>query len=247
MDTRDRFGANDAPEPQGNNGANAHLDAELLGAYRDRAALRAGDGALDPAALAAAEAHLFACVECRDALRELDATVALLGALPQVAPRRSFILTPELVAASGGRVRPAPRPRFGWVWPTRWASAAVALLFALTIGLDLGDNGAITPASSSTTATLIAPTSTPVFGGIPITFETPAAPLSETQVGAFEFGTPVIFGEPTPAPAPAVAATPAQPTDWLAAEIFLGALAAVLAFFGFGLPPLLRRRRSSAA
>lgn len=227
MDTGDHFGSKDAPGMKGSNGAGAHPDAELLGAYRDR------DGAVAAATLAAVDAHLASCAECRDALRELEATIALLGALPQVAPRRSFILTPELIAASGGQVRREPRRRFGWVWPTRWASAAATLLFAVTVGLDLG--GATGPVS----APVAQPTAATGAGAI---FSTPAAPPAETQVSAFVVGTPRIIGGPTAAPAAAAPVSPAQPADWRVVEAFLGALAAALAFFGFGLPPLLRRR-----
>lgn len=222
MDTGDRFGGDDAPEMKGSNGAGAHPDLELLGAYRDR------DGTVDT--LAAVDAHLAGCAECRDALRQLEATIALLGTLPQVAPRRSFILTPELIAASGGPVRREPRRHFGWVWPARWASAAATLLFAVTVGLDLGGTaGPVAPAPAVTTAILNTPAPTPV----------------ETQVSAFVVGTPRIIGGPTAAPAAAPPVSPAQPADWRVVEVFLGALAAVLAFFGFGLPPLLRRRASA--
>src|SRR6266542_3780795 len=109
----DRYGRGVAP---------GHLDEETLNAYLD--ADTGPTTGLTPAARAAADAHLAACGTCREALGELRATVVLLGALPQLAPRRSFALTPEAIEAAGGRVprEPAGR-RLGWVWPVRWASA----------------------------------------------------------------------------------------------------------------------------
>ncbi|HEU5433330.1 MAG TPA: zf-HC2 domain-containing protein, partial [Thermomicrobiales bacterium] len=63
-----------------------HPDLDVLSAWID--------GALDPVERAAVAAHLAACSACRADRDELQATVSLLHALPQFAPRRSFQLGP---------------------------------------------------------------------------------------------------------------------------------------------------------
>src|SRR5919206_2043004 len=103
----------------GRRDAPGHLSDGVLPAYLDAAP------DLTPAARASVEAHLAGCAACRAALRDLGATVALLRDLPQLAPRRSFALTPELVEGAPGRARQPARParepvgaggrRFAWV------------------------------------------------------------------------------------------------------------------------------------
>ena len=242
MNERDPLGSNGASGGQGTNGADRHLDVELLSAYRDRAAR--GDDALDPVAYAAADAHLAGCARCRAALRELDATVALLRDLPQLAPRRSFILTPELIAAAGGPAPREPRRRLAWVWPVRWASAVATLLFALTVGLDRGSAPPQPPAgvalSTAATAAITAPATFSTF-----TFSTPA--FSDDEPSGVIFGlTPTVYPTPTAVPAPAPVPTGTTTSDLWPVEVFLGSLASILAFFGFALPPLLRRRHPAA-
>lgn len=109
------------------------IDDETLSAYLD--------GALD-----AAEAVTVADALRRDPAlaaraRETEAIVTLLRALPQPAPRRTFVLTPETAAPV--RHRRASRP--GWLGrmvPLMAATSAVAavLLLALFIG-DLRTDG----------------------------------------------------------------------------------------------------------
>ena len=176
-------------------------------------------------------AHLAEDATSPDDLRELEATLALLGSLPQVAPRRTFILTPELVAASALR---APHRR-RWVWPTRWATAIAAVCFAATIGLD---RGAPPPAPAAS-----APSPTAVVAAAT------ATQTDEPRVVAF--GT-VVSVVPVATAAPALpvavpAPPPAPQDDWRPAQAVLGALTALGACFGFVLPPFLRRRDRSAA
>ena len=103
-------------------------------------------------------AHLVEDATSPEELHELQATLALLGSLPQVAPRRTFILTPELVAANAPR---AARRR-AWVWPTRWVTALAAVCFAVTIGLDSGTPEPAPPATApNPTAVVAAATATP--------------------------------------------------------------------------------------
>jgi hypothetical protein len=177
-------------------------------------------------------AHLAEDASSPEELRELRATAALLGALPQVAPRRTFILTPEQVAASGGQ---RTTRRFGWVWPTRWATALAAVCFAITLGLGQG---------TSPEPTVIAPSPTMAV----VTATTRSALDPGNSVGAF--GT-VVSVEPVPtalvAPPPVPVTASTEPTDWRPLQITLGALTALGAFFGFVLPPFLRRRNMATA
>ena len=220
----------------GRRGAPGHLSDEVLTAYLDEAP------DLTPAARASVEAHLSGCAACRESLRDLEATVALLRGLPQLAPRRSFALTPELVEGAPGRARqPARRDRepvgagsrrFAWVWPVRWASALATLLFAIVVGLDAsGPDAAPSPAATQVVA-LATNTPTPVLpSSLP-------GELPEIQI----FGTPeFIFPTATPvvvAPPPAAVSE----ADYRVAEVGLGALALVLGAVGFLVPPFLRRR-----
>lgn len=184
-------------------------------------------------------AHLAEDASSPEELRELHATMALLGALPQVAPRRTFILTPELVAASGAQ---RPTRRFAWVWPTRWATAFVAACFAITLSFGQGtapEPATVAPGAAAVTATPQSAAAGPLQG----TVET-------TPVRAFGVDTPIVMAvSPTvvivPPPAPVAAST--VPTDWRPLQIVFGALTALGAFFGFVVPPFLRRRSVATA
>lgn len=230
----------------GRAGAGEHLDAETLDAYLTRT------GELTPAARVAVDAHLAACVDCRAALHDLEATIGLLRALPQVAPRRTFILTPEMVAPARAADRRASR-RLPWVWPVRWATALVTLLLALTVGLDLGGvGGAPTPdaaaARAGNEATLAALVTAPARASSPLngltsgdTAPAPTAEPGERPVQALGLTPVYVFPTPTAVPsAIAPVAGPATP-DWRIAEIGLAALALALGCAGFVAPPFLRR------
>jgi hypothetical protein len=177
-------------------------------------------------------AHLQEDASSPEEMRELRATAALLGALPQVAPRRTFILTPEQVAASGGQ---RPTRRLGWVWPTRWATAFAAVCFAITLGLGQG---------TSPEPTIVAPS--PTVAMATATTRTALDPGNAVVA----LGT-VVSVDPVPtaviAPPPAPVAAPPEPTDWRSLQIALGALTALGAFCGFVLPPFLRRRSMTTA
>ncbi|MFN8517132.1 MAG: hypothetical protein U0841_32100 [Chloroflexia bacterium] len=121
-----------------------------------------GEGmTMETALRAEVAAQLAEDASSPEELHELRATVALLGALPQVAPRRTFILTPELVAAAGGPR--AGKRRFGWVWPTRWATAIAAVCFAVTMGLGQGGSVEPTQVVPPPTVAAVAVTPTPGF------------------------------------------------------------------------------------
>lgn len=245
MDGRDHAGRNDGP-----GGVNEHLDEVVFNALLDPI----GADGLDPAARAVAGAHLVRCAACREALGELEGTVALLRTLPQVAPRRSFVLMPETIEAVGGKVRRDGRahgPRLAWVWPVRWASALVALLLAITIGLDPGaDPTSSSPPAPRTVSQVATATNTvpPATAAPSPTLGSFGAPEGTGEVSIFGLNLTVY---PTPTAVPTAA--PASPASlgtsaalaWRAAEIALGALAGALAFVGFLMPPLLRRRTAA--
>lgn len=95
-------------------------DLDALSAY--------ADGALAPAERQAVETRLAQDPVLRQALKEIRATSALLRALPQVRPPRSFALTPDMAA-----MRP------GWLrYPgLQLATAVATLAFMVTVGVDL--------------------------------------------------------------------------------------------------------------
>jgi predicted anti-sigma-YlaC factor YlaD len=223
---RERAGQGDARE---------HLNDEVLSAYLDTTT-----AGLSPAARTFAEAHLAACAECRVALEDLEATLAMLHTVPQIAPRRSFILTPEAAAAVGGPRLPRRTPL--WALPARWASALAVLVFVVTIGLDLG-NRPTSPAVPAAAATAAATATVD-------TASTTPCRLDPTLCGVQAAGlTPTIFPTPTAVPKPV---TPQPQTmhaqiDWRPAQVTSGLIALLGAFFGFLLPPYLRRRNTSTA
>lgn len=231
-----------------------HLTAEELAELIDRR--RAGQA---PAAGASGE-HLALCLTCQRELDELALTVDLLGALPELAPRRGFALTPDDLA--GAKRRLASPSKLRWLWPVRWASVAATLLFALTVGLEAGTQPAAParssqPGGAAMLVTAIARTtaevgatrrvaavdpdgasSTATRGPRPAAAQAPAA----SEVRAFGL-TPTVFPTPTAVPAPVVAApAPQAGVPWRVLEAGLAAVALVLAGLGFAVPPLLRRR-----
>lgn len=214
--------------------AREHLTDEVLSAYLDDSPT-----SLLPMARAYTDAHLAECAECRTALADLEATLSMLRALPQVELRRSFILTPEAAAAVGGPR--LPRRSFGWVWPTRWATALAALIFVITIGLDLGDR------ASASSAPTVAPTV--VAAAVSPTLDTPCK-VDPALCGVTSFGlTPTIFPTPTTVQnvtAPQLGAVQA-PVDWRPAQVASGFVALLGALCGFLLPSFLRRRGSLVA
>ena len=86
-----------------------HLDIDAVSAFIDRD--------LHPDDVRALEQHLAACPPCRREVLEIHATVLLLTALPQYAPRRSFMLT-HAHARAARRSRTAR----GLPWPSQPAA-----------------------------------------------------------------------------------------------------------------------------
>lgn len=208
-----------------------HLNDEVLHTYLDRT-----DAGLSATARGFADAHLASCADCRAALDDLLATVAILRAVPETPLRRSFILTPEAAAASGGPRLPRQLPR--WVWPTRWATALAAVIFATAIGLDFGSRPTTpTPAASAPPATVTA-------AGI-----TPTACTSRECLESFVDPTSVIvFPTPTAISQAPVATQQAALTgaDLRPIQATSGLLALLGAGLGFVLPAYRKRQRTNA-
>jgi len=96
------------------------------------------DGYLEAGDTVWVEGHLAACPRCRQELASLKATIALLHGLPQVQPRRSFLVPPRPV--------PAPVPAWGWRMLRASTVAAGLLLLALVAG-DMLNLVAVGPAA----------------------------------------------------------------------------------------------------
>ena len=98
-----------------------HLDDELLS--------RLVDGDLAPHERRAANAHMTTCPACRESLDGLRSTVALLQALRQPRPARSFQLGPAYAR------RPTGWRRFsGWLTPSMPAMRAAVVALVLLVG-----------------------------------------------------------------------------------------------------------------
>ena len=127
------------------NGANPHDDQHWnLTRHPDEETLSAHlDHRLDQAVRRNVAAHLVECVECRGRLSELRAVVNLLGQLPEVAPRRSFAVTPAMLEARQPRL-------IQWLPRLRALTAVAATLLVLTFAGDLATR--TTPAPAVDTA-----------------------------------------------------------------------------------------------
>lgn len=214
-----------------------YLGEESLSAYLDDA-----PNGLGTAERARADAHLAACTDCRESLREIATLRALLRALPQAESRRSFILTPELAAAVGGPRRIWQTPR--WLWPTRWATAVAAVIFALTIGFGARPAPEAMPAASASTTTALA---TATFIA-PSSVQCSSDPLLTPDCLRIAGLTPTIFPTPTAIALPQQAMTPAKTaaTDWQPVQVLSGGLTLLGGLYGFVLPAFRRRRTTVA-
>lgn len=98
------------------------------------------DGELSAKETQALEAHFETCEQCRIDLDGLRATMGALRGLPDVEPRRSFALTPEMVTPA--RPAPSPGPAPALTYGTRLAAAglAAALVIVFAIDLSASDN-----------------------------------------------------------------------------------------------------------
>ena len=170
-------------------------DLEILSAY--------ADGALTPAERRDIEARLAQDPALRQALEQIRATSALLRALPQVRPPRSFTLTPEMASVRSGWLR----------YPVLQLATAVATLaFVITVGADVfggvASNAALRAAAPAQEMALEAPAA--------------VSPLP-TQVGADSLGSiapPMATGTAMPEAAAmaAIAATPTAAGEYASRE-----------------------------
>jgi hypothetical protein len=200
--------------------SDGHIAAEVLAAWLD------SRNDFTSAERQRIDAHLGACPACQATLAELRAIVSGLRALPQVAPPRSFTLTPALAAGAdqppaalvGERAR-APvvlhesRP---WIDRQirllRYATAAAVVLFMLVVSIDVlsriggGTNG--DRALDTTSAPPAAATSAGAAAE-----QRAMEPTEAAAAGAAPASTPETMAammEATPTPAPAAGA--AEPT-----------------------------------
>lgn len=110
---------------------------------------------------AAVDAHLATCEVCREDVRTLRGTVALLHALPQIAPPVSFQLGPEYERRTPASGSSAPAKIVRLLPVVRVLSIAAVLLFLVIGGVSFyegriqGDN-----AGSKITSNAAVPTST---------------------------------------------------------------------------------------
>jgi anti-sigma-K factor RskA len=122
-------------------------------------------GALQPEEAAQVDAHLDACVSCRELAGRLSRAVATVPlAAERVAPPPRLRARVLAAAAAGGRPDTEPRferrsrllplPRLrrtSWPVPSRWASAAlIAWLAAFALGTSVGSHVARPPATART-------------------------------------------------------------------------------------------------
>jgi len=184
-------------------GTPARINDELLSAYLD--------GQVSPAERDAVDAAIAADSAVRARAADLRATVALLHALPQPAPRRTFILTPEQAAA----IRPARVPWITRLFPTIAAVSAVAAVLCLAlIGGDLATGGFSSTKQIATTSRPAAEsvsdaTTTRVTSAAAAPTTAPAATTAAAVAtgGIAASGASLATTDP-PAPAAAAAALP---------------------------------------
>ena len=134
--------------------AQHHPDIDLLSDYI------AGDDA--PEVRAAIAAHLATCEACREDVRSLRGTIALLHDLPQFSPPVSFQLGPEYAKEprSGGSVTPEPSKVVRLLPLVRALSVAAVLLFLVIGGATfIGDRNHNDGGQTAMVADRAAPTS----------------------------------------------------------------------------------------
>jgi hypothetical protein len=191
---------------------------ELLSAYLD--------GQVSPGERTMVEAAIASDPALRARATDLRATVALLRALSQPAPRRTFILTAEQAAA----IRPARAP-----WPIRLfpavaaIGAVAAVLCFLLIGGDLATGGFATTQRQTTTArpaiesvsdaaATRATTGDAALAPAPVAATTAVLPAAPASIPAPAATTDAPALAPTPAAARSVGGPPpAAPLDPTAA------------------------------
>lgn len=178
-----------------------HIDDQTLSLYLD--------GQLDEATRSRVEAHIQSCAACRESLETLQQTVHLVRHVPRVVPPRAFTL-------SEADVKRPRQAATSWGW-TRWASALVAALLVLTVGLDVFLNtwapqGAPPPAVETALVEKAAIKETAALQAHAEQAPTPMMKsLSVPPPGQLETSSLTATPMPTPAPSPTPVPTP--PTE----------------------------------
>lgn len=158
--------------------AEHHPDIDLLSDFVS------GDDA--PEVRAAIAAHLASCEACREAVRSLRGTVALLHDLPQFSPPVSFQLGPEhaRTARSGGAA-PEPTPIVRLLPLVRTLSVAAVLLFlVIGGGAFLSDRNQGSDSQPAMVADQAAPTPAGETGGGAGTFQESEDQSSDAEAPA---------------------------------------------------------------
>lgn len=205
---------------------NGHI-IELLSAYVD--------GRVTTVERLSVETHLASCAGCRNHLRSLQATVALLHDLPVVPAPRSFYIYPNMVPQK--RKSPlAALLRPSWAFGAlRLAASVASMLLVIVLAVDalgpVGSRGAAAP-----------PPSVGYGAGAPQDLGPDSAPTQAAYASAFVTAVPAA----TPASAaPAVSAAVAPSPDAARAALATAVPAATVvppaaatpAPSGAGLPP----------
>ncbi len=179
-------------------GMSTPIDDELLSAYLD--------GQILPTERDAIEMASAADPVVRARIADLRATVALLHALPQPVPRRTFILTAEQAAA----IRPARVPWITRLFPTVAAvSAVAAVLCLILVAGDLATGGFSArkqPATAARAAIESVPNAT-----APLVTSVAAAPTAAAISTGSINASGASNAAPAASPAPAAAAAALPP------------------------------------
>jgi len=160
-----------------------HLDIDAVSAFIDRD--------LHPDDVTAVERHLAECPPCRREVVEIHTTVLLLAALPQYAPRRSFVLTRDHARAARRSRAARAQPWAGHPAPPGYPAPAGERYAGALAGLH---------AAALVIGALLLLVASSDFLGIP---PQPAAFLREESV-------PAAVNESAPPPAPALEAPQAR-------------------------------------
>lgn len=208
-----------------------HPTTELLSATLDRQ--MASDEARE------VDSHLLACRTCADDLAGLSTVQALVRALPEIRPPRSFLLPAPAAREPASSFR---FPRL-LVW-TRAAAAVAAAFFGMFLTVDVVGTMAGAPASAPAVVRQAGPTVAAAPGGAPVmavpTLAMTSAARSESGVSEAKLAETPPLRPPTPldsranADASVGTLTSAPPQPVKEAPRLVGASALRIATIGSG-------------
>ncbi len=201
--------------------------------------------------------HLRRCPQCENELATLRATKQLLRDLPDLAPPRSFRLSPELVAAANKQSAVAPLPLGRARLPRlvlalRGSAACLFVLLLLLVGTDLTNRpNAVTLTGSYAPSADTAPAAARQIQQsqlLPATAQpAAAAPTNTTAAAAAQATDTVAPAAAANAPAPNPPPQPTMAAAALAPQATPAAGAAGGASSGGGGPPLNTEAAGTAA